>query len=826
MAEFQNLTISDTGFLQLPIGTSAEKSSVTTTVVQFTTVGSNSWTCPQGVTAVDVLVVAGAGGGGQRYAGGGGAGGLIYRLNYPVTPGNSYTVTVGAGGAGGTEANGRRGINGGNSVFDSLTAIGGGGGGELTISSARGFDGGSGGGVSIASTTPGAGTAGQGFPGGISGLTDNGTNGNAAAGGGGAGGPGSNVMGQAARDWGAGGGPGVNVSISGTATWYAGGGGGGTGNYASNGMRGGLGGIGGGGAGGSSYLTGSDLNGSPGAPNTGGGGGGGGGNNATAGGNGGSGVVIIRYSLASELGKMRYNSDTKGIESYQGPSDGWVSTDNRNFSTSGNGIIWHNGYRVHVFNTVGNSTFVPQVSGKVDVLCVAAGGGGTGPYGGGGGGGGVLLTTDYPVTGGKSYTVTVGAGGAGGTGSRGSNGGNSIFGTLVAIGGGAGGLHTGPNNTTVIHGANGGGGGGGSIGSFGTPPSGYGGGGTFGQGFAGGRGDHIAPQYPTGGGGGASEPGEDAAPSTPLSGAGGRGRMINFSGTDFWGGGGGGGGQSSTGPFGFAKLGGGGAGGNGGSFNGRPGAPNTGGGGGGGASSGGAGGSGIVLVRYRAPIVTTILTPGTGTWTVPTGVTQIYVRMWGGGGSSGQVLSIHSGSAGGGAGAAWYATVTPGTNFAYTVGEGGAQNNSNVFANSGSNTSGLSGGSSTFMGVTCGGGLGARNNGASPTGPDPASGGTVSGTPSVTYSNFITEAGQSASYSASGGTRQGSAGGTNWSGNIVWFGGGEGRLQGSGTRGFQGDTGVGGSGLYPGGGASGTFGGGWASYPGGDGAIMISYMLP
>ena len=92
--------------------------------VQFTTVGTTNWIAPTGVTSVEALVVGGGGGGGVDDGGGGGAGGLIYTSAFPVTPGTSYTVTVGAGGVGARSA--QAATNGGNSVFSTLTAIGGG----------------------------------------------------------------------------------------------------------------------------------------------------------------------------------------------------------------------------------------------------------------------------------------------------------------------------------------------------------------------------------------------------------------------------------------------------------------------------------------------------------------------------------------------------------------------------------------------------------------------------------------------------------------------------------------------------------------------------
>jgi len=112
--------------------------------------------------------------------------------------------------------------------------------------------------------------------------------------------------------------------------------------------------------------------------------------------------------------------------------------------------------------TVDTSIFYPNV----EYLVVAGGGGGgTGPSinagAGGGGGGGVIYNALYPITGGTTYTVTVGSGGsAGATDSNGTNGGNSSITTtsasIVALGGGYG-------ATRYTNGGDGGSGGGGGI---------------------------------------------------------------------------------------------------------------------------------------------------------------------------------------------------------------------------------------------------------------------------------------------------------------------------------------------------------------------------
>lgn len=140
---------------------------------------------PAGVSAVQVLAVAGGGGGGTgRYAGdtlgrpggGGGAGGRILNTAFAVTPGATIPVTVGIGGAGATDLadtdnGGTGGVNGGDSVFSTLTAIGGGGGGgHYQVQQGAEWNapanvGGSGGGGSNGSAGA-AGTSGQGSAGG------------------------------------------------------------------------------------------------------------------------------------------------------------------------------------------------------------------------------------------------------------------------------------------------------------------------------------------------------------------------------------------------------------------------------------------------------------------------------------------------------------------------------------------------------------------------------------------------------------------------------------------------------------------------------------
>jgi Concanavalin A-like lectin/glucanases superfamily len=340
-SSFKNLIINDTGYLQFPNGTVANRPTTTATIIRWTNTGSQavsvlsgtatttttSWTCPTGVTSIEVLVVAGGGGGGSTYhAGGGGAGGLIYRSVYPVTPGTVYSITVGTGGAGGTSGlPGAKGTNGSNSSFDILTAIGGGGGASYGVNSS-GSSGGSGGGGAQLNTAGwvnyigGTGTAGQGFSGGNSAFGyDNSWMG--AGGGGGAGGPGQagdNFPDQVGGGTGGLGGPGLPFDISGTLTYYAGGGGG-SGPY-----QPGAGGNGGGGAGGSCTGAGTGQ-GVAGTASTGGGGGGSERSDAVtpvayAGGAGGSGVVIIRYfqdaTSSDPNAQLRFNTGTQVTEAF------------------------------------------------------------------------------------------------------------------------------------------------------------------------------------------------------------------------------------------------------------------------------------------------------------------------------------------------------------------------------------------------------------------------------------------------------------------------------------------------------------------------------
>ena len=573
---------------------------------EFTTAGNDALVVPSGFNSnAEVFLVAGGGGGGTNMGGGGGGGGVIDNTSYTLSPG-TISVTVGGGGTGAPAfTNGNGGSNtlatsGGNSVFGSLTAIGGGSGGtgDNSDGNALGAAGGSGGGasgynntnVSPGAITGGSGTAGQGNRGGNQG------NQYYSGGGGGAGGAGTDANNQAN------GGPGIANSILGTSYFWGGGGGG-----AGYSIAGGNGGNGGGGGGAVGTSTGGAglNNGSPGGggctncqanepggnagANTGGGGGGGShytSNNA--GGNGGSGVVVVKYPDITQAGV--WSSSNTSIATVD-PSTGIVTgvgagscniiytagisgctvqlavipftvnpapaaicvggavssgiSANVNPPCTGGTVTTSGGYRTHVFTSSGTFIAPSNFNGSVQALVVAGGGGAGSDMGGGGGGGGVIYNPDLTLTSG-TISVQVGNGGAGapaGVGQpAGSNGGNSVFSQLTAIGGGGGGSEYSNANSPAKSGGSGGGA---------SACNSNAGSGTAGQGFGG---SASGGCYYPGGGGGAGGAGSNS-PAT-----GGPGVVNSILGTAYyWGGGGGGSGYSGSGGNGGIGGGGGGA---------------------------------------------------------------------------------------------------------------------------------------------------------------------------------------------------------------------------------------------------------------------------
>mgnify|MGYP003125091298 CR=1 FL=1 len=231
---------------------------------------------------VEYLVVAGGGSGGTGDGAGAGAGGYLTNVGgtaIGVTPGEVYTIVVGAGGAGVPGSPKTRGNPGVNSTLSgsgitTITAIAGGGGGaSIGSPSNDGLDGGSGGGAGSGGTA-GSGTAPQGFDGGAN------------TGGGG----GASEAGTDGSSGDGGGGDGLQNSITGSSVYYGGGGGKAPGP--------GPGGQGGGTAG--------NTNPNPSSPSPANTGGGSGGANDQSSGNGGSGVVILSMADA------KYSGTTSG----------------------------------------------------------------------------------------------------------------------------------------------------------------------------------------------------------------------------------------------------------------------------------------------------------------------------------------------------------------------------------------------------------------------------------------------------------------------------------------------------------------------------------
>ena len=290
--------------------------------------------------------------------------------------------------------------------------------------------------------------------------------------------------------------------------------------------------------------------------------------------------------------------------------------------------------KIHTFTGPGTFTVCcasPSAANNlVSYMVIAGGGGGGGDYGAGGGAGGFRETkspvtpyTASPLDGyctpgnrvtvsATAYPITVGGGGTKGTrDTAGTDGANSIFSSITSAGGGKGGMQV-PTTPSSLNGSPGGSGGGAAygpstVGSGNTPPV------TPPQGNNGGAGHPTnAGGHAGGGGGGAGAVGQ-SAPACNDSGDGGNGVTTSISATPTaYAGGGGGAGGGSPFPQPYAA----GTGGTGGGGDGAPDSPpwpnskgeagtdNTGGGGGGGnlanpTSCGGAGGSGIVIIRYR-----------------------------------------------------------------------------------------------------------------------------------------------------------------------------------------------------------------------------------
>ena len=320
-------------------------------------------------------------------------------------------------------------------------------------------------------------------------------------------------------------------------------------------------------------------------------------------------VIELVYSSSATIGWIRTNNDVP---------EQFVEATGGTETTSGS-------YKVHTFNSSGNfvvsTVATTPANNNCSYIVVAGGGGGGGYTGGGGGGGGFregtnpadpyspakspLASTPIALTA-QTYPITVGAGGTAGapTAGRGSN---SVFSTITSTGGGAGKGNNANNGSSP--GGSGGGGteslpSSGGAGSGNTPPV------SPSQGNNGGTGSGPGPcndyREEAGGGGGATAVGGNGTNQGPSTGNGGAGATTSISGSPTAYAGGGGGGKGSVAGGGIPQ-GGAGGGGNGSkdSTEATAGSSNTGGGGGGSGASpshafnGKAGGSGVVIIRYR-----------------------------------------------------------------------------------------------------------------------------------------------------------------------------------------------------------------------------------
>jgi hypothetical protein len=303
-----------------------------------------------------------------------------------------------------------------------------------------------------------------------------------------------------------------------------------------------------------------------------------------------------------------------------------------NFITATGGTVTESGdFKIHTFT--GDGCFVVSGLGSngpcaqnstVDYMVIAGGGGGSGgPSGDGGGGGGaggfreskdsslssphcaspLAATTGLTISA-TTYPITVGAGGTGTAvyNTAGNNGSNSVFSTITSTGGGGGGGNEPGNNGGSGGGGGAGGGGPYPGGSGNTPPV------SPPQGNSGSTGapNSSGDQY-GGGGGGATQAGQPTTPATQ-GGPGGNGATTSISGSPVAYAGGGGGMTSPTTPTTAPGGTGGGGSGSGCGSAATSGTTNRGAGGGGAGgsigepaipNSGGNGGKGIVVIRYK-----------------------------------------------------------------------------------------------------------------------------------------------------------------------------------------------------------------------------------
>ncbi len=676
--------------------------------------GTFVWTAPACITTVSVTAFGAGGGGGSSNngtgSGGSGGGGGAYSSNVlTVVPGNTYTLVVGAGGSAGTALSTNAATAGGDSWFasaiNSLLAEGGAAGGNN--GGAFGAGGAAGNGVGLVRHSGGAGGTGDG---------NSGRGGGSSAGTGGNGNNGGDPAGGAAPAGGyAGGTASTTASVNGAnGSTYGGGGGGSDDDEQSFG-----------GNGGSGYvsiayaptvtlasnaLTGQSIT-------------------ATSNGKnipihrveltvGGCGSTLSGFGftssgnyLLSDINNfdlyltttLTFNdNDSLSSVAVPGVAGSYVYQPFNKVLAPGTYYVWVtvdltrtavNGRTIQVGATAANDvtvtgnsitgsatgsgqfTFgrdrtynsndtwtVPDCVTEIEIEVWGAGGGGgssekTTWSGCGAGGGGAYSKSILSVTPGATYNIVVGAGGAPGLVSlpaangTGQTGGDSWFETstgsvLILAKGGTGGFRDVVAPNTYTPGGFGGVGGAAAAGIGQTRLSGGDGGrgwhGSYGQAGSGGSSAGVAANGVDG----------NFASYTSPAGA----TIAPAGGGD---GGIGGSGQGAGNPGGAGST------------------PGGGGGGGGAEGTGGAdervggvGGTGQVRISWER----TRTYNGSGTWTVPAGITSIDIEIWGaGGGGAGANNTLVDGQPGGGGGAYTKSSflVTPGQTYSVNVGNGG-----------------------------------------------------------------------------------------------------------------------------------------------------------
>jgi hypothetical protein len=346
------------------------------------------------------------------------------------------------------------------------------------------------------------------------------------------------------------------------------------------------------------------------------------------------GVATNPFEITVEGGSVTlvYVDSTQGWRPTDASTAAAITENDVLISATGGTITTSGDYKIHTFT--GPGTFCVSAGGGpvavADYLVIAGGGGAPGSgtpdfnYSSGGGGAGGYRESSGTSSGSYSisplgacvsalpisvqaYPITVGSGGAGGSNCSAAapNGGNSIFSSITSTGGGRSG--GGGQSTSPVHSGSPGGSGGGMAGGPSSPtiglgntppvspPQGNNGGlgtdaGNTGSGGGGGSsavGGNQSPIGDTGGTGGAGSANSiTASPVTRAGGGGGAGGWVGGNGTGAPGGSGGGGAGNPTATGGSGTV-------------------NTGSGGGGTSNypstsrTGGSGGSGIVIIRYK-----------------------------------------------------------------------------------------------------------------------------------------------------------------------------------------------------------------------------------